>query len=136
MSTQQPEPDRTRQIIGTTGNVLRTWGTAFVTSMVIGGYVFLGAILILALPKETRAPQIDLLIVLGVTMLTVIAASALTSLMFSLLTSQSPRTTQGEVFRESIKRFAWLASPIAAGYGLSQIVKEIAEILKQPITGG
>ena len=31
------------------------------------------------------------------------------------------------VFRESIKRYAWFAAPIASGYGISQVITKIAE---------
>ena len=39
------------------------------------------------------------------------------------------RPARNVVFRESIKRYAWLAAPIASGYGIAQVISRVAEIV-------
>ena len=50
-----------------------------------------------------------------------------------MLSKQYPRkgrkSHRGLLFKESVKRYAWLAEPIASGFGISQIITKVGEII-------
>lgn len=81
-------------------------------------------------PQEL-AQEVALIAVMVITMGAVIAASFSTALIHSSIGPPGSEAETGLVFRESIKRYAWVAAPIASGYGLAQIVRTVAEIIVQ-----
>ena len=58
----------------------------------------------------------------------VIVASTITTYAYGRFNPGDPRSRSEAVFRESIKRFAFIAAPIAAGYGIPQIISELADL--------
>lgn len=75
--------------------------------------------------------ELELFATLFITMGTVITAAFITALLHRLIGPPSSAADTGLVFRESIKRYAWIAAPIASGYGIAQIVRTVAEIIAQ-----
>lgn len=79
--------------------------------------------------------EVELIATLFITMGAVIAAAAVTALIHALINRVlgQPATAAetGTVFRESIKRYAWIAAPIASGYGIAQIMRTVAEVIVQ-----
>ena len=75
-------------------------------------------------PKE-----LALIAVLLITMGTVITAALITAMIYRLIGAPDSGATTGLVFRESIKRYAWVAAPIASGYGITQIVRTVGDII-------
>jgi hypothetical protein len=69
-------------------------------------------------------------------MAAVILAAGATAVVYSMLARGTPSASPATVFRESIYRFAWLASPIAAGYGVTEIVKGVVALLNPAMPGG
>ena len=104
-------------------------------ALTIGLYSVLGIILIFSLPSEERPPEARLFIVLAITMVTVIMASGATAMVYSALSRGTPVASGATVFRESIYRFAWLASPSAAGYGISEIVQGLVKLFNTGVAG-
>ena len=83
---------------------------------------------------QLNPPRVaDLIATLFITMGAIIAAAAVTALIHALINRVlgQPATETGLVFRESIKRYAWIAAPIASGYGIAQIVRTVAEVIVQ-----
>lgn len=79
--------------------------------------------------------EAELIATLLITMGAIIVAASVTALIHALINRVlgQPVTAfeTGLVFRESIKRYAWIAAPIASGYGIAQIVRTVAEITVQ-----
>ena len=91
---------------------------------------------LLWIPLQLNRPQelpqeVALIVVMVITIGAVITASFFTALIHRLIGPPSSEAETGLVFRESIKRYAWVAAPIASGYGLTQIVRTVAEIIAQ-----
>lgn len=61
--------------------------------------------------------------------MSVIIAAFFTAIIYNAFNPSGTTMIPGHVFRESIRRYAWLAAPIAGGYGLSRIVIEVAGII-------
>jgi hypothetical protein len=83
----------------------------------------------IALSIEGQPREVALVAVLAITMTSVIIAAFFTAAIHKAMNGNDDSMPPGEVFRESIKRYAWLAAPLASGYGLSQIAVRIAEII-------
>ena len=102
------------------------WLVMLVTVVGLVAICYLVTASIALLMSENRPDEFGLAFVLGITMGAVIVAAAVTAFTYGLLSSGVPGYRQEAVFRESIKRFALIAVPIAAGYGIAQIVSELA----------
>lgn len=86
----------------------------------------------LQLNRPQELPQeVALIAVMVITMGMVITASFFTAWLHRSIGPPGSEAETGLVFRESIKRYAWVAAPIASGYGLAQIVRTVAEIIVQ-----
>lgn len=87
---------------------------------------------LLWIPLQLNLPQeLGLIAVMVITIGAVITASFFTALIHRSIGPPGSEAETGLVFRESIKRYAWVAAPIASGYGLAQIVRTVAEIIAQ-----
>lgn len=75
--------------------------------------------------------ELALVAVLVITMGAIITAALFTALLHRLIGPPESAAETGTVFRESIKRYAWVAAPIASGYGIAQIVRTVTEIIVQ-----
>lgn len=71
----------------------------------------------IALPDHNRPKELGLIAVLAITLLSAIAASLITSFVHKLVNSQATNFQNATVFREPVRRFVWLSSPIAGSYG-------------------
>ena len=100
-----------------------------VSAFVLGFWGFLSVVILLFVifgeRSERWEPEIRLALVLVGTVTVVIAASGITAWIFSRLSSNGD---SGQVLRESVVRFGWLAAPIAAGYGTARVVESVASI--------
>ena len=85
----------------------------------------------IALGIEEEPSEATLIGILAITMGSVIIAAFFTAMIYNALNPSGGNMATGGVFRESIKRYAWLAAPIAGGYGLSRIVVEVVAIVAQ-----
>ena len=98
--------------------------TAFIIGLWAFGTVVV-ALLVVFSEYERWAPEIRLALVLVGTMIVVISASAATAWVYSRLSSNGD---SGQVLRESVVRFSWLAAPIAGGYGMARLVESLGSI--------
>ena len=89
----------------------------------------LGLVFGLVLSASSQPKELELVAVLAITMAAVIIASAITAFIHKAINPSDEATPPGVVFRESIKRYAWLAAPIASGYGIAQVISRVAEIV-------
>lgn len=99
-------------------------------------YVVAGAVVVVAFgtvivpgPEANASDEFGLLTVLAITMGSVIAGAFVTALIYSQLNYNGSTRPADEIFRESIKWFAIIASPIAAGYGIAQVISKVGEVL-------
>ena len=94
--------------------------------------LFAGMLVVLILVAVSLPGQPDelgLVAVLAITMASVIVASLVTALLYRLVAGEHLANSSAEIFWASIKRYGFIASPIATGYGLSQIIERVAEIV-------
>ena len=104
-------------------------GLMFVLVLVLA---ITGGIFYLALSLKDHPDELGLIAVPAITMFVVIIAAAI----YKGMVQTDKEPSQGEVFRESVKRYAWLAAPIASGFGISQIIDKIAEsVARTPSPG-
>ena len=73
--------------------------------------------------------ELALIAVLVITIGTVIIAAFITATIHRLIGPPGSEAVTGLVFRESIKRYAWVAAPIASGYGITQIVRTVGDVI-------
>ena len=112
-----PNGGRFQQLV----RVAAAWGGA----AIIGVYCLLGIVLVFYLPGETMSSELRLLLVLAITIAAVIIGSGATAVVYGRLARGVDPVPSGTVFRESISKFALLASPIAAGHGISEIARVV-----------
>ena len=105
---------------------------AFVVTFAIfiTGILFVAVLFWISLQFDPP-PQLALVAVLDITMGSVIGAAYLTAQVHRWIGPPGSDAETGMVFRESIKRYAWIAAPIASGYGIAQIVRTVAEVIVQ-----
>ena len=109
--------------------VVRRHTFGFAKFSMVGIWVaFSGSIFWIALGSD-RPPETDLIAVLVITIAAVIIGSLATTVVYHLIGQANPQARPEVVFRESIKRYAWLAAPIASGYGVSQVVIRVFEMI-------
>ena len=106
--------------------VLRALAQA--ASIALLGGIFI-LMLWIALSIEDEPNEASLIGVLTITMGSVIIAAFFTAIIYNALNPSGASMAPGDVFRESIRRYAWIAAPIASGYGLSRIVVEVAGVI-------
>ena len=105
---------------------------AFLRSIAIALFFALIVGLLFWVSLQLNPPrELALIAVLVITMGTVIIAAFITAMIHRVVGPASSSSATGLVFRESIKRYAWLAAPIAGGYGIADIVRTVAEIIVQ-----
>lgn len=73
--------------------------------------------------------ELALIAVLVITIGTVIIAAFITATIHRLIGPPGSEAVTGLVFRESSKRYAWVAAPIASGYGITQIVRTVGDVI-------
>jgi len=88
-----------------------------------------GGIFWIALSNQNRPKELALIAVLAITIVAVLIAAFAVALVHKVINRGATDLENGIVFRESIRRFAWLTAPIAASYGLTQVATEIANIV-------
>ena len=88
-----------------------------------------GLLLWTVLSASSQPKELELVAVLAITIAAVIIASAITAIIHEVINPAGAGAPPGTVFRESIKRYAWLAAPIASGYGIAQVISRVAEIV-------
>ena len=93
--------------------------------------LFCALVFWIAISTDARPKEAELVGVLAITIATVIIAAFFTAVIHKVISPDSEKVPPGEVFRESIKRYAWLAAPIASGYGIAQVITRVAEIIAQ-----
>ena len=93
--------------------------------------VIIGMMLWIAIQLRPPQEELALIAVLVITMGTVITAAFITAMIYRLIGPPDSGAATGLVFRESIKRYAWVAAPIASGYGITQIVKTVGDVIMQ-----
>ena len=101
---------------------------SLVVGIIAAAIVTAAAMAWLALSAQNRPKELALIAVLVITAGTVIFASLLAALVHKAVYPRADGRENAAVFRESVRRFAWLAAPIAASYGLSQVAIDIAKI--------
>ena len=99
-----------------------------VVGIAAASIVIAAAMVWLALSAQNKPKELALLGILLITAGTVIFASFVTALVHKAVYPRADGRENAAVFRESVRRFAWLAAPIAASYGLSQVAIDIAKI--------
>ena len=109
--------------------LLRSLGTLFWGIVALSAIGSIGLLFWIALSIDTRPKEAELIAVLAITITAVIVASFLTAVIHKAVNPADESTPPGVVFRESIKRYAWLAAPIASGYGIAQVISRVAEIV-------
>ena len=111
----------------------RRRAVAIISSFLVAGLVaavivIAAGIVWLALSAQNRPKELALLGVLLITVGTVIFASLVAALAHKVVYPRADGRENAAVFRESVRRFAWLSAPIAASYGISQVAIDIAKI--------
>ena len=81
----------------------------------------------LALPNQPE--ELELVAILIITMASIVVASATTALLYKFMSGPFPKNVPEEIFWASIRRYAWVAAPIASGYGLTQVIGKIGEVV-------
>ena len=98
-------------------------------AVVVSAIGSLGLLFWIALSIDKRPKEAELIAVLAITITAVIVAAFFTAIIHKAISPSDEATPPGVVFRESIKRYAWLAAPIASGYGIAQVISRVAEIV-------
>lgn len=115
-------------------NVLRHILNALASFVAVSTYI-IGALFVATLfwisLQFNPPPELALVAVLVITMGSVIGASFLTARIHRWIGPPGSDAETGTVFRESIKRYALVATPLASGYGIAQIVRTVAEVIVQ-----
>ena len=102
------------------------WRDALLGALLTGN--IFGIWYVVLLQEQNQAPsEFRLFTVLAIAFTSVILASAAASVIFKIANPERDTTEGAAVFRESMRRLAWLASPILGGYGLSQVVEQIVK---------
>ena len=90
------------------------------------------ALLLFWLSLQLDPPrELELIAVMVITLGAINAAAFITAMIHRAITPAETGDSSGRVFRESIKRYAWVAAPIASGYGIAQVITQVAEIIAQ-----
>ena len=101
----------------------------FAVGITAAAIVIAAGIVWLALSAQNRPKELTLVAVLLITAGTVIIASLVATFAHKAVYPRADGRENAAVFRESVRRFAWLASPIAASYGISQVAIDIAKVV-------
>ena len=109
--------------------MLRNLGALLQVAVAVSAIGSLGLLFWITLSIGQRPKEAELIAVLAITITAVIVASFLTAVIHKAINPSDEATPPGVVFRESIKRYAWLAAPIASGYGIAQVISRVAEIV-------
>ena len=102
-----------------------------ITIATLSAATIAGSVAWIALSDQNRPKHLDLIAVLAITFTAIVLASFVVALVHRAINPEATHKENGEVLRESIRRFAWLASPIAASYGLAQVATQIASIVAE-----
>ena len=95
-------------------------------------FIFLTLLVLYVIIQEIDGPpEWALVAVLTITITAVIVGSAVSAIVYAWFNRGNEVISPATVFRESTTKFGWLASPIAAGYGLSQVISQIADAVSK-----